>query len=295
MFIILLSLFCLAVLSVSVVTYWQFWRQAAGTAHMELLSQASHGHPWLWIGRGFLSSLVSQAAALLLYPLFLVTNTWLRPQASNGDGKPPVLFVHGYSHTAAAWILYATWFRRAGYTDLHAITYNSWKLDFRGIVEQLEHEAKTILNERPGQKIVLVCHSLGGLAARSLLNTSELQDRILAVATLGTPHQGTTLAKMGMNKLAHKLEYRGQLIQEIEDQGVQTDVPCLAAYSLVDNMVMPLEGLRIRKNGWKELQIAPICHVGMLYHHPTAQAVLRFINRADGVVGKESDPGQPTV
>ncbi|MBU1001310.1 MAG: alpha/beta fold hydrolase [Proteobacteria bacterium] len=282
----LLILFCLAILSVSVVTYGLFWRQTSGTAHLEMLREASHGRPWLWVGAGFLSSLASQAGAVLLYPLFLVKPLWLGSdiappnQSSTSNDKPTVLFVHGYAHTAAAWVFYAAWFRRAGYSDLHAITYNSWKLDFWGIVKQLERETEAILRERPGQKIVLVCHSLGGLAARTLLNTSELRQRVLAVVTLGTPHQGTTLASIGMNDLAHKLEYRGQLIKEIEASDIPSGVPSLAIYSLVDNMVMPLEGLRINKEGWQEFCTAPICHVGLLYHQPTAKAALSFIAQA---------------
>lgn len=282
----LLILFCLAILSVSIVTYWQFWRQTSGTAHMELLAEATLGHPWRWLLAGFLSSLASQTGVVLLYPLFLVKRAWLRPgirplrRTAAPDDKPPVLFVHGYTHTASAWILYALWFRRAGYMDLHAMTYNSWKLDFQGIVRQLERETQAILRQRPGQKIILVCHSLGGLAARALLNTSELRRHVLALVTLGTPHQGTTLARIGMNDLAHRLEFQGQLIADIEATDIPTGVPSLAIYSPVDNMVMPLEGLRISKEGWRELRTAPVCHVGMLYHRPTAQAALAFIAQA---------------
>jgi len=282
----LLILCCLGMLAVSGVTYFVFWRQARGTEHMHLIREATGGRPWLWLGAGFLSSLASQVWTVALYPLFLIKRAWLRPpprrgRASSAGNKPPVLFVHGYTHTASAWILYASWFRKAGYTDLNATTYNSWTLDFAGIVRQLEREVRALLAERPGQKIVLVGHSLGGLAVRDLLNRTELGEHVLAAVTLGSPHQGTTLAPLGMNTLGHTLAYQGALIRDIESRDRDTGVPCLALYSPVDNMVVPLEGLMIRREGWERQQTRPVCHVGMLYHRPTAQAALDFIARAE--------------
>lgn len=276
----------LALLTVSGVTYVLFWRNAKDTEHWEILKQESGGMPWILIARGFLSSMLAQATAFTLYPLFLVKRAWLSP----GHGKPPrdvrmdcmppVLFVHGYTHSASAWLLFAAWFRKAGYTDLHATTYNSWTMDFEDIVAHLEREAAAILEDRPGQQLVLVGHSLGGLAIRALLNTSPLRDRIMVAATMGSPHKGTTLANLGMNGLGHSLAYKGKLIRTIESTDSPPPVPVLAVYSLVDNMVMPLDGLIIEAPGWSCTRTSPVCHVGMLYHRPTADIILNFIEKA---------------
>lgn len=281
----LIALSALALLTVSGVTYALFWRAASGTEHMRLLAEATGGRPWLAVLRGFSSSLLSQVTVVALGPLFLFKRAWLSPgpggrvRAAAGNGGPPVLFVHGYTHTASAWLLFAAWFRKAGYTDLHATTYNSWRLSFPEIVAQLEREAAAVLDARPGQGIVLVGHSLGGLAIRSLLNTSPLRGRVLAAATLGTPHRGTTMARMGMNDLGHSLEYRGALIRSIEATDAPPPAPCLAVYSLVDNLVTPLDGLAIDVPGWEMAQTGLVCHVGMLYHRSTARIVLEFLDK----------------
>ena len=44
--------------------------------------------------------------------------------------------------------------------------------------------------------LVLLCHSMGGLQARQLLTHPEQARRIRAVVTLGTPHDGTPLARV---------------------------------------------------------------------------------------------------
>lgn len=276
---LLLAAIVLGALTVCTVTYWLFWTGTAGTDHMTLLRARSDGHLWRWGAAAFASSLASQVACVLLYPAFLFQKYWLAPADPDAPGaKPPVLFVHGYTHTASAWLFFAAWFRRAGYRDLHAITYNSLTRTFPEIVDQLETEVARILRERPGRPVLLVGHSLGGLAIRDFLNTSPLAARVGAAVTLGTPHQGSTLAGLGMNALARTLQFKGPLIRAIESRDTPPTAPCLSLYSPLDNMVLPPEALRIHKPGWTEQEADPVCHIGMLYHHPTATTVLDFLN-----------------
>lgn len=274
---LILSAVMIGTLTVCTVTYWRFWACAAGTDHMELIRQRSGGHVWRWAALAFLSSVLSQLASVALYPAFIVKKYWLPREAAGADAGPPVLFVHGYTHTASAWVFFSAWFRKAGYRDLHAMTYNSLRRSFPEIVRQLEGEVADIVSRRPGRGLVLVGHSLGGLAIREFLNTSPLAENVLAVVTLGAPHQGSTLSGLGMNRLAKTLRYRGDLINDIESHDVPPGVPALSVYSPMDNMVLPLEGLRIRKPGWTEREGEPVCHIGMLYHKPTAHAVLDFL------------------
>lgn len=280
----LLTLFGIAILillTVSCVTYLCFWLNARGTAHWDTLARMGGGHPWAIVARGFCSSLLAQAAATVLHPITLAKALWLTPGGKARPGsRPPVLFVHGYTHSASAWVLFAGWFRKAGYTDLHAITYNSFSVDFEGIVAHVERAAAAILDARPGSRIILVGHSLGGLAIRQMLNTSPLRSRVLAAATLGSPHKGTALSRLAMNRLGRSLAYKGPLVRRIESADTPPPAPCLAVYSLVDNMVMPLDGLLIEAPGWRCEPTPPVCHVGLLYHRPTARLVLEFADAA---------------
>src|SRR5690606_19880004 len=42
-----------------------------------------------------------------------------------------------------------------------------------------------------GREPVLICHSMGGLAARAWLRACAGDGRVQSVVTLGTPHRGT--------------------------------------------------------------------------------------------------------
>lgn len=276
---LILTALALGVLTVCTVTYWRFWSTAVGTPHMDLLRERSGGRVWRWAVAAFASSLVSQVASVALYPAFLLKKYWLEPlERDPGPGAgPPVLFVHGYTHTASAWVFFSAWFRAAGYRDLHAMTYNSLVDSFAGIVDQVQDEVRRLDAARPGRGVVLVGHSLGGLAIRQFLNTSPLAGRVLAAVTLGAPHQGSTLAGLGLSALGRTLAFRGPLVRAVEAADRPPAVPCLSIYSPMDNMVLPPEGLRIAVPGWREREGAPVCHVGMLYHKPTARIVLDFL------------------
>ncbi len=267
-------------LTVCAVTYWLFWAAAAGTEHMDLLRRRFSGRVWLRGVWAFVSSLASQLVSVVLYPAFLFQKYWLAPPRDLASARPPVLFVHGYTHTASAWLPFSVWFRRAGFADLHAITYNSLTLRFCDVVDQLEAEVARLLRERPGRPVLLVGHSLGGLAIREFMNTSPLAARVGAAVTLGTPHQGSTLAGLAPSPLARSLQFRGPLIRGIESRDARPAAPCLSIYSPLDNMVLPPQGLRIASPGWTEVEGAPVCHVGMLYHRPTAKTVLEFLEKS---------------
>lgn len=278
---LLAALPCLGVLVFCSATWWRFWR-AVDPAHRQRLHQVSLGRVPSLGAAAFTSSLLVQAAAVALYPAFLARRLWLRsPQADPGpQAGPPVLFVHGYMHTASAWLPFSAWFRAAGYRDLHALTYHSLRDDFPAIVARVEAEVRRLDAARPGRGVVLVGHSLGGLAIRQFLNTSPLAGRVLAAATLGAPHQGSALAGLAMSPLGRSLGFRGPLVRTVEAADRPPRVPCLSLSSPMDNIVLPREGLRILAPGWREAETAPVCHLGMVFHRPTAAMVLDFLDES---------------
>jgi triacylglycerol esterase/lipase EstA (alpha/beta hydrolase family) len=54
-----------------------------------------------------------------------------------------------------------------------------------------------ILRDHPGDKVLVIAHSQAGVDVRLLLADPAQRDKIGAVATLSTPHEGTVLAEIG--------------------------------------------------------------------------------------------------
>ncbi|MGB9911152.1 MAG: alpha/beta fold hydrolase [Microgenomates group bacterium] len=84
--------------------------------------------------------------------------------------------------------------KNAGYNDngpqknLFIFTYN-WTKKVSQIAEDLKEFIQNTVKPKPGQKIILVGHSLGGLTARTYVQNNP-QNQVTTLLTLGSPHKG---------------------------------------------------------------------------------------------------------
>jgi triacylglycerol lipase len=130
---------------------------------------------------------------------------WLQPffgdkkLASGRDKeKPALLLVHGYFCNRALWTGFAKPFAAEG----HIIGSVNLEPVFGSIDEYpaLIHTAIQELRGRSHQgKIVLIGHSMGGLAIRAYLRDYGCAAVSKAI-TIGTPHQGTWVGQLGHGK-----------------------------------------------------------------------------------------------
>jgi hypothetical protein len=79
--------------------------------------------------------------------------------------------------------------------DFYRIRFSSGNnLTFEEQGKELKHVVELIHNKTGGKNVILVCHSMGGLAARSYLQDSNNNRYVSALITIGTPNTGSYLA-----------------------------------------------------------------------------------------------------
>lgn len=205
----------------------------------------------------------------------------LQPENVTADANTnvPVLFVHGLYHNPSAWLRYRQAFAKHGFGPVHTLGYGSFDTDFDTLVGQLDAAVAAITQDSRARPPILIGHSLGGLLIRAWLSRHGRVQRCAGVVTLGTPHQGSLLAWLGIGTLARSLAFRGGLIQTIEREECSPTIPCIAIRSALDNMVIPAEGLRIRVKGWTEVEGPAVSHVWMLWDRRTRAQVLQMALR----------------
>ena len=113
--------------------------------------------------------------------------------------------VHGLYHNPSIWKPLSGTLRRAGFGALHTYGYSSFGPSFGRIVEGLIKRVEEILKENPGGKVVFIGHSLGGLLARKAIADPRLKGRVAALVTLGSPHQGSEMARLALGRLGRTL------------------------------------------------------------------------------------------
>lgn len=228
---------------------------------------------WPSLFWAYCTAVFSEALVLLMTPFqFLLTS------GRKAEGTP-VIFVHGLYHNPSAWIFFHIFLARAGYKNFHFYGYNSFTKPFAPAAEALAGFMDQVLADNPGRKVVLIGHSLGGLVSRRAAAEPRFKDRVGALVALGSPHHGSELAAMGLGPMARSL-FPGREIEQILEETPEIDVPKLAVYTLLDDYVFPLNGLRIGRDGWQEQTCGPISHVQMLYSQDVSWRVAGFLEEA---------------
>jgi pimeloyl-ACP methyl ester carboxylesterase len=128
-----------------------------------------------------------------------------RALASAPDTSPqtPIVFIHGFFCNRAIWRPAALWLAARGHpTESVNLEPVYGSIDhYPAIIERAVRSLQARCGPRP---VALVCHSMGGLAARAYLRDYGSAS-VARVITLGTPHQGTFLANFSHAQNARQM------------------------------------------------------------------------------------------
>ncbi|MDY7578449.1 alpha/beta fold hydrolase [Herbaspirillum sp. RTI4] len=190
----------------------------------------------------------------------------------------PVLLIHGYGCNSGYWHWMSKAFQKAG------ITHSALDMEpLFGSIDAyapLVHAAVERLCQQTGQaRVVLVAHSMGGLAARAYLRAHG-SARIARIITLGTPHHGTTLANKGYGINCREMNWVGPikdgggspwLRMLAESESPQMRALTVSIYSHHDNIISPQRSSLL--DGAQNIGVSGIGHVALALH-PKIQALV---------------------
>ena len=119
--------------------------------------------------------------------------------------KPAIVLVHGYLGSNSGWFSMYDQLRIAGVRNIFFINLGHPFHSIDECTDMLKEKIRSIQGvfERTESseklKIILIGHSMGGLVARQYRQTMASRERVevLSIATLGSPLNGTPVAKLG--------------------------------------------------------------------------------------------------
>ena len=99
------------------------------------------------------------------------------------------------------------------------------------------HDAVEALRRAAGaERITLVCHSMGGLAARTYLRRHG-HHAVQRVVTIDTPHHGTVFATLGHGPNARQMRNACEFVRKLAEDDEPVEFVCFASQH--DNLIVP--------------------------------------------------------
>ena len=149
------------------------------------------------------AAFVEFGACLLLlpfWPLWLVVGASYAV-AHEGEGEArgtrhPIILLHGFAMNRTNWIFLGRRLARRGLGPLYGTSYFSPQ-PVRRSAEQLARFVARVCRKEGCERVDIVAHSLGGVVARYYIERLDGASRIGRLITIGSPHRGTAIARLG--------------------------------------------------------------------------------------------------
>jgi pimeloyl-ACP methyl ester carboxylesterase len=197
------------------------------------------------------------------------------------DGLPPVLMLHGYGANSGFWQPFASRLRQERISHA-ALDLEPVLADIDDYAALIETETEALLQSTAAAQLILLCHSMGGLAARAWIRRHGAE-RIAAVITLGTPHAGTTLASYGMGLNARQMQHSAGapspwLVQLAASESDAVRALFVSISTQHDNIVAPQSSPQLP--GANHIVVDLIGHVALGFDEDINHRVLEILRTA---------------
>lgn len=216
-------------------------------------------------------------ALSVLYSTVHALDRWLGlpdPRIKPDDDRPPVLLLHGFFCNSSFWWILRRQLFRASYDNVFTQTLEPVFGDIERLADQVAQRIEAICAATHAGKIIIVAHSMGGLAARAYLRRYGAA-RVVKLIAVGTPHHGTVHARavFWLGKNLRQQRYRSDWLEQLNRE--PSPVPITSIYSYHDNIVAPQDSSVLA--GATNIPLAGIGHLEMAVSRTVRSLILREI------------------
>jgi pimeloyl-ACP methyl ester carboxylesterase len=186
-------------------------------------------------------------------------------------GGKPIILVHGFTQNRMNFVWLARALRRRGLGPFFGFNYQSFNPIERS-AQELRSFIDQVLEVTGASEVDLVCHSLGGLVARTYVDLLGGHSHVRRVVTLGTPHRGLGHAGHRLGASVRDMQPRTGFIARLEEAPRRERVRYHSIYSAHDNVVFPSSVSSLGERG-TDVLIQRHGHFGILFSEEVADHV----------------------
>ncbi len=205
----------------------------------------------------------------------LMALTYLSPgfrklESKPDDGHRPLLFVHGLGGHSGNFVGMQLYFATMGRKRTYSVQFGRLG-DLEAMAVHLRHCIHTVRANNQleaAQTVDIVAHSMGGIVTRLALEEPDTAKYVAQVVTLGTPHQGTHMARFAATQHIVSLRPNSAVLEKLERQIPWQEPPVrpplVALWSHADVLILPAEGATLP--GATNIEMPSYTHYTYLLH-----------------------------
>ena len=177
-------------------------------------------------------------AVAMSWPLIALHRLAIRDPAP-APARLPVILVHGVMVNDGVWFTIRRYLARHDVSAVYSINYGPPYGDIEHFAERLGAKIESVCAATGAGRVLLACHSMGGLVARAYVRQRG-PARIERIVTIGTPHHGSMFARGLIGRCLAQMRPGNAWLAELNrDESEPSPVPITSIWSRHDSLVAP--------------------------------------------------------
>lgn len=194
------------------------------------------------------------------------------------SGRIGVVFVHGFMCNRGFWNAWMRRLRDRGHAYV-AVNLEPVFASIDAYAPAVEQAVRRI-EQCTGRPPLLICHSMGGLAARAWWRAHGGGRSLAGLVTIGSPHAGTWMGRFSRTPNGRQMRLQSAWVRELARDEAHHGLPATTCwYSNCDNIVFPAATATLQ--GADNRYVAGQPHVALAFHPEVLQGTLDLLHRAD--------------
>ncbi|MBI2061133.1 MAG: alpha/beta fold hydrolase [Nitrospirae bacterium] len=193
----------------------------------------------------------------------------------------PFVFVHGYMQTPSVFLYMRYRMKKRGWGKTFVVHLRPRTAPVEILAEVIMRKVEEVKRITGQPRVVLVAHSLGGLAAMYYIEKLGGRGSVHRAVLIGTPFQGTKLSILGLGANARQMRYKNAFLSSLFEPNMQTGVPVLACQIIPDNLIIPNHSA-LPPFMAKTTVVRAMGHLGCLFSEELLDEILKFSDPQDG-------------
>ena len=226
----------------------------------------------------------AMAAELPLFALStaLPHSNRVEKKSATGLVQRPLVMIHGLGGSAGNVALLKLWVQLHSPRPVHVFGYGI-KTTIDQVAADFEAWLMEVVKTYPDTQIDIIAHSMGGIIARSALQNPTLAQQTRRLLTLGSPHQGTQLARWGGSHFVTALRPDSPFVQRINTAEARTfekeNLEIVTFWSRRDVMVLPAENATL--DGAWNMEMHESTHMSWMFKPRLMARIVDLLDAQD--------------